>query len=169
MRAVRFVLNSCILFWSYTLIGFLARLILQTPLRMIGIAADTRAEYLWQTVVMYAIMLVVCVGHLLLRNAGQKVDYFRAVDNRPWDLREAVTYVLRNPDFWENSIGFAVWPLLFPKLFNTIHLLYVSRTTLETFPKPLLALLTVSMPFVLFSFAAWLLILYRWNVTRMHK
>ena len=77
--------------------------------------------------------------------------------------------VIKNKYFWINTAGFAVWPILVPKLFGAINLFYASKEFLSSFPISILVIFTVDLPFVVFSFIAWLIVTRYWSKTRMHR
>ncbi len=167
-KILSFLVNSVILFVSYFIGAFLVMLILQVPMR-IFIDAETRLEFLWKTVVQYAAMVAVCVVFLLVRNPEHKVAYLKHIEGDDWTLRDACLYVIKNKNFWLNTLGFAVWPIIVPKYFGTVNLLYVSEEFLRTFPRSVLTIFTVDLPFVILSFAAWLILTRRWSRTRLHS
>lgn len=166
-KIIKFVFNSVISYWSYFLISFLLIMILQTPMRLI-FGAETKVEYLWKTVLMYAVMIEVCVVQLLFRASEQKLQYLKHIEGGAWSFGDSVIYTLKNKAFWANSIGFAIWPIILPKLFGVINLLYVSKDFLETFPKSILVLFTVDLPFLLLSLVAWVVIQHFWSIKRLH-
>ena len=163
-----FIGNSLILFVSYFIMTTLTIMILQTPMRII-FEAESKPEYLWKTIVLYGGMVVVCVIHFLNRNPGQKLQYLRHIENTSFQLKDAFFYVIKNKDFWKNCLGFSVWPIIIPKIFGVINLLYVSRGFLNSFPKFILTVFTVDLPFILISFITWIVFLHRWSANRLHK
>lgn len=166
-KVINIAINSVILFVTYIITAFLIMLILQVPMRIV-FDAESTLEYLWKTVVQYACMVAVCVGFLLFRNPEHKVEYIKHIENGEWNFVDACRYTLKNKNFWINSAGFAIWPVIVPKLFGTINLIYVSKEFLNSFPKSILVILTVDIPFVIFSFAAWLIVTRYWSKTRIH-
>ena len=78
-------------------------------------------------------------------------------------------YILKNKDFWFNTLGFAIWPVIVPTLFGVINRLYVSASFLESFPASILSIITVDVPFILLSLVAWMIILYRWSKGRLYS
>ena len=167
-KVINCAINSVILFVTYFITAFLILLILQVPMRFI-FEAGTKLEFLWKTIVQYACMVVVCVGFLLLRNPEHKVEYLKHIENGEWNFRDACLYTSRNKNFWINSVGFAIWPVLIPKYFGAINLLYASEEFLNSFPTAIFVIFTVDVPFVIFSFAAWLIVTRYWSKTRMHR
>ena len=167
-KAISFVINSIILFVSYFITAFLVMLILQVPMR-IFIDAESRLEFFWKTVVQYACMVAVCVVFLLVRNPEHKVSYLKHIENSEWELRDACLYVIKNKNFWLNTVGFAIWPIFVPKYFGALNLFYVSKEFLSSFPSSILVIFTVDLPFVLFSFIAWVIVLRHWSKTRLHR
>ena len=143
-------------------------MILQTPMRLV-FGAETKLEYLWKTVLMYAVMIEVCVVQLLFRSTEQKLQYLKHIEGGAWNFGDSVIYTFKNKTFWASSIGFAIWPVILPKLFGVINLLYVSKDFLESFPKSVLVLVTVDLPFILISFASWIMIEYFWSAKRLHS
>ena len=167
-KAINFVINSIILFVSYFITAFLVMLILQVPMR-IFIDAESQLEFFWKAVTQYACMVAVCVVFLLVRNPEHKTLYLKHIENGEWNLRDACVYVIKNKYFWINTAGFAVWPILVPKLFGAINLFYASKEFLSSFPISILVIFTVDLPFVVFSFIAWLIVTRYWSKTRMHR
>ena len=163
-----FIINSFILFWSYFLTSFLCLMVLQTFMRLI-FDADSKWEFAWKTLVMYAFMLITCMVHLKVTASTHKTKYLTYMSGKEWSLKETLAYVLKNTDFWLNTIGFAIWPIIIPKFFGAIQRLYVSATFLETFPRAVLAIPTVSLPIVILSLAGWVLTLRTWCMGRLHK
>ena len=163
-----FIINSFILFWSYFLTSFLCLMVLQTFMRLI-FDADSKWEFAWKTLVMYAFMLITCMVHLKVTASTHKTKYLTYMSGKEWSLKETLAYVLKNTDFWLNTIGFAIWPIIIPKFFGAIQWLYVSATFLETFPRAILAIPTVSLPIVILSLAGWVLTLRTWCMGRLHK
>jgi len=166
-KLISFAINSVILFVTYVLTAFLIMLILQVPMRII-FDAESKSEFLWKTIVQYACMVAVCVGFLLFRNPEHKIDYLKHIENGEWSLKDSCLYTMKNKHFWINTIGFAVWPVIIPKLFGTINLLYASEEFLLNFPSSILVIFTVDVPFVIFSFAAWMIVTRYWSKTRIH-
>ena len=167
-KVINFIGNSIFLFGTYIIAAFLIMLILQVPMR-IFIDAESQLEYLWKALVQYAVMVAVCVVFLLVRNTEHKVVYLKHIENGEWNLRDACVYVIKNKYFWINTAGFAVWPILVPKLFGAINLFYASKDFLSSFPISILVIFTVDLPFVVFSFIAWLIVTRYWSKTRMHR
>ena len=162
-----FVVNSIVLFWSYFLSSTLCLAALQTIMRVF-VDADSKGEYLWKTVCLYAWMLVTCVIHLRATASTHKTKYLAQMEGKEWGLGEGIKYTLKNRDFWLNSIGFAIWPILIPKIFGAIHRLYFTPTFLESFPQAIISVLTVSLPIVILSAIGWVFVLYRWSKNRLH-
>ena len=167
-RIGSFIVTSFVLFWSYFVSSFLCLMLLQTFLRLL-IDADSRGEYLWKTLVMYAWMVMTCVLQLRVTASTHKPGYLAYMQGKEWSLRETVTYILKNTDFWLSSIGFAIWPVLVPQLFGAILRLYVSAEFLSVFPRAILALPTVSLPIMLLSAVGWVIVLRSWCMNRIHK
>lgn len=163
-----FIVNSFILFWSYFLTSFLCLMVLQTFMRLI-FDADSKWEFAWKTLVMYAFMLITCMVHLKVTASTHKTKYLTYMSGKEWSFKETLAYVLKNTDFWLNTIGFAIWPIIIPKFFGAIQRLYVSAAFLETFPRAILAIPTVSLPIVILSLAGWVLTLRTWCMGRLHK
>ena len=163
-----FIINSVALFVSYFIMTILVIMVLQTPMRIL-FDADSKSEYFWKTIVLYAGMVVVCVGQFLTRDPGQKVQYLKHIENTSFDIKDSCLYVLKNKDFWKNSIGFSIWPIMIPKIFGVINLLYVSAEFLQIFPKSILTIFTVDLPFIAISFVTWIVMLYSWSAKRLHK
>lgn len=162
-----FAVNSIILFWSYFLSSSLWLLFAQTFMR-IFIAADSKGEYLWKSFCMYAWILLTCVIHLVATATTHKPKYLTYMTGKEWKLKEAVIYTVKNFDFWYNTIGFAIWPVILPKLFGAINRLFVSIEFYNTFPLSILSIATVSVPIILFSLVGWLLVLKYWYKKRLH-
>ncbi len=167
-KALDFVINSVAMFVSYIFMMLVLFVIFQTVLRTF-IPADTVFEYLWKTILCYALMIVVCVGHFLLRNASQKPKYFAYIENRDWNIKDTAAYVIKNPDFWLNCVAFSIWPIVLPQLFAVISMLYVGNEFWAVCPKSLINIPTVIIPFVIFSFISWIAVLYNWDKNRLHK
>lgn len=163
-----FILNSVVLFWSYFISSFLCMLVLQTAIR-IFVEADSKGEYLWKSVCMYAFMLGTCMVYLKVTASTHKTKYLAYMSGKDWSFKETLSYILKNPEFWSASIGFAIWPVMLPKLFGAIHRLYFSPELLVSFPRALLSVLTVSLPILILSAVAWLLVLRSWCKNRMHQ
>ncbi len=163
-----FILNSIVLFWSYFISSFLCLLVLQTVMRLF-VDADSKGEYLWKAVLMYAFMLGTCMVYLKVTASTHKPRYFAYMSGKNRSFKETLVYILKNPEFWSASIGFAIWPVILPKLFGAIHRLYVSPELLVSFPRLILSLLTVSLPILILSAVGWLLVLRSWCKSRMHK
>ena len=166
-KVFRFLLNSVSLFWSYLLVVFLIGLIIMVPLRVF-IPAESRGEYLWKTILQYLIMIVVCSVHLLITAPTYKVYYLHTLGAEKWSLRSAFLYTVKNPGFWYNFAGFAVWPIILPRLFGVVNLLYFDQSVLQSFPNSILTILTVDLPFLLLSVPAWLLVLHHWSKKRLY-
>ncbi|MBE6675505.1 MAG: hypothetical protein E7594_01555 [Ruminococcaceae bacterium] len=164
----RFLLHSLVLFWSYFLSSFLCLLVLQTVMRLF-VEADSKGEYFWKSVCMYAFMLGTCMVYLKVTASTHKTQYLAYMNGREWSFKKTLAYILKNPDYWSASLGFAIWPVILPKLFGAIHRLYVSPELLISFPRAILSVLTVSLPIVVLSAVAWLLVLRLWCKNRMHK
>jgi len=162
-----FILHSVVLFWSYFLSSSLCLLVLQTAVR-IFIEADSKGEYLWKSVCMYAFMLGTCMVYLKVTASTHKTGYFAYMSGKEWSFRETLQYILKNADFWSASLGFAVWPVMLPKLFGAIHRLYFSPEFLASFPRAILSVVTVSLPILILSAFGWLLVLRSWCKHRMH-
>ncbi|MBQ7378103.1 MAG: hypothetical protein IJW70_00320 [Clostridia bacterium] len=162
-----FIVNSVALFWSYFISSFLCLLVMQTVMRLF-IDADSKGEYLWKTVCLYAFMLGTCMVYLKVTASTHKTKYLTYMSGKEWSFKHTWGYILKNPEFWQVSIGFAIWPVIIPKLFGSIHRLYVSPEFLASFPLPILSVFTVSLPILMLSAAAWLLVLRSWCKNRMH-
>ena len=162
-----FVINSLVLFWSYFISSFLCLLVLQTFMRLF-FDADSKGEYLWKTVCLYAFMLGTCMAYLKISASTHKPKYLAYMSGKEWSFKSTFDYILKNSDFWSGSIGFAVWPVIIPQLFGAIHRLYVSPEFSARFPRPILSLFMVSLPILVLSAAAWLLVLRSWCKGRMH-
>lgn len=162
-----FLLNSVVLFWSYFISSFLCLLVLQTVMRLF-VEADSKGEYLWKSVCMYAFVLGTCMVYLQITASTHKPRYLAYMSGKDWSFKETLAYILKNPEFWLASIGFAIWPVILPKLFGAIHRLYFSPELLLSVPRAILSLVTVSLPIVILSAVAWLLVLRSWCKNRMH-
>ena len=162
-----FILNSVVLFWSYFISSFLCLLVLQMIMR-IFVEADSKGEYLWKAVLMYAFMLGTCMVYLKVMASTHKTKYLAYMSGKGWSFKYTLVYILKNTDFWSGSIGFAIWPVVPPKLFGAIHRLYVSPELMVSFPRPILSLLTVSLPILILSVVGWLIVLHSWCKSRMH-
>ena len=163
-----FLLNSVILFGSYFLISSLFILVLQTVLR-IFIDANSKGEFLWKTLCMYAFMAVTMAVFLSATRSSEKAKYFAYMEGREKTFGETALYVLHNKDFWMCSAGFAIWPILLPMLFGSINRLYLSAELYRIFPLSILSMLTVSSPILVLSFVAWVFVLRDWEKDRLHK
>ncbi len=153
---------------SYFLIDWGIMAIGGTLLRFI-IPADSIGEIIWKIVVGYAVMLGVCVGQFLIRHGGLRVEYLKAVDNHEWNFKAAASFVFHCPEFWFNTIGFALFPIFVPTIFGYISGPIVGSALWNSVPKSIINIFTVSIPFCLLSFGAWMFMLYRWNKNRLHK
>lgn len=162
-----FLLNSVVLFWSYFISSFLCLLVLQTVMRLF-VEADSKGEYLWKSVCMYAFVLGTCMVYLQITASTHKPRYLAYMSGKDWSFKETLAYILKNSEFWLASIGFAIWPVILPKLFGAIHRLYFSPELLLSVPRAILSLVTVSLPIVVLSAVAWLLVLRSWCKNRMH-
>ena len=103
-KVINFIGNSIFLFGTYIIAAFLVMLVLQVPMR-IFIDAESQLEYLWKALVQYAVMVVVCVVFLLIRNTEHKVVYLKHIENGEWNLRDACVYVIKNKYFWITNIS----------------------------------------------------------------
>ena len=162
-----FIVNSFVLFWSYFVSSTLCLIVLQIVMRMF-IDASSRGEYLWKTIYLYAWMSATCMTHLKVTASTHKTKYLAHMRGKEWTFRGALVYTLRNGDFWLNSIGFAIWPVIIPKFFGVIHLLYVSPQFMESFPASILSIPTVSLPILIFSAIGWVMVLRLWCKNRIH-
>ena len=165
-KVVSFVVNSVVLFWGYFLLSFLIMFALQVPMRVIFDAFSVW-EYLWKAIVTYASMVAVCVVKELMDSTNQKRRYLDHLGDGEWSLKDSVLYTVKNPIFWRNTIGFAIWPVIVPRFSGAIHLLYVSPEFLAGFPAAALSVPTVSLPIVVLSFVGWILTLRGWCKGRM--
>ena len=111
-------------------------------------------------------MILVCVGHLLFRSSEQKLQYLHHIEQSGWSFGDGASYVIKNKQFWMNTVGFAVWPVMIPGLFGVINRLYVSKSFLEQFPKQVLVIFTVILPFALLSYLTWNVVLRYWSVRK---
>jgi len=162
-----FLLNSVVLFWSYFISSFLCLLVLQTVMRLF-VEADSKWEYLWKSACMYAFVLGTCMVYLQITASTLKPRYLAYMSGKDWSFKETLAYILKNQEFWSVSLGFAIWPVILPKLFGAIHRLYFSPELLVSFPRAILSFVTVSLPIVILSAVAWLLVLRLWCKSRMH-
>ena len=162
-----FIVNSFVLFWSYFLSSTLCVMVAQTVMRLF-IDANSKGEYLWKTIYLYAWMLATCMIHLKITASTHKTKYLAYMKGKEASLGEAVKYALKNSDFWLNSIGFAIWPVIIPKFFGVIHLLYFSPELVASFPQQFLSVITVSVPIVIFSAIGWVVVLHQWCKKRIH-
>lgn len=165
-RLGRFVVNSFVLFWSYFLSSTLCIAVLQTLMRLF-IDANSKGEYLWKTLLSYACMLLTCMIHLKVFASTYKTGYLACMNGEEWRVGSAAGYTVRNLDFWLNTIGFAIWPVIVPRFSGAIHLLYVSPEFLAGFPAAVLSVPTVSLPIVVLSLVGWILTLRGWCKGRM--
>ena len=163
-----FILNSIVLFWSYFISSSLCLLVLQTAMR-IFVEADSKGEYLWKSICMYAFVLGTCMAYLQVTASTHKPRYLAYMNGKDRSFVDTWVYILKNPEFWSASIGFAIWPVILPKLFGAIHRLYFSPELLESFPRAILSAVTVSCPILILSAAGWSLVLRWWYKNRMHK
>ena len=162
-----FIVNSLILFWSYFLGSTLCMMVLQTAMRLF-IDANSKGEYLWKTFCLYAWMLVACMVHLKITASTHKARFLTHMKGKEWSFKDAMSYILENSDFWLNSIGFAIWPMIIPKFFGVINLFYFSPSFVASFPRSILSGLTVSLPILIFSAIGWVVVLHRWCRNRIH-
>ena len=58
-----FIVNSFVLFWSCFLTSTLCMMVVQTIMRLF-VDANSKGEYLWKTIYLYAWILVTCMVHL---------------------------------------------------------------------------------------------------------
>jgi hypothetical protein len=161
-----FIVNSFVLFWSYFLTSTLGLVVAQTVMRLF-VEGDSRGEYIWKTMYLYAWMLATCMVHLKATASTHKTKYLAFMKGKEWSFAETVGYTLKNGDFWANSIGFALWPVIIPKFFGVIHLCYFSPSAVAAFPGALLSVLTVSVPILLLSAVGWLFTLRAWCKNRI--
>ena len=162
-----FIVNSFVLFWSYFLTSTLCMMVVQTIMRLF-VDANSKGEYLWKTIYLYAWILVTCMVYLKATASTHKTQYLAFMKGKEWSLKDTVGYILKNSDFWLCSIGFAIWPVIIPKFFGVIHLLYVSPTFLESVPPAILSIPTVSLPILILSAVGWILVLRFWCKKRIH-
>ena len=167
-KVLSFLLNSFVLFWGYFISTILCLIGLQTLLRAF-IPAQTWGEYLWKTLFLYISMIIVCVVRLSVASPTYKVNYLAFLKYEKWNVKKALIYILKSKDFWYNTLGFAIWPVILPTLFGVINRLYVSTSFLESFPASILSIITVDVPFTLLSLVAWVIILYRWSKGRLYS
>ena len=167
-KVVSFVVNSVVLFWGYFLLSFLIMFVLQVPMRVIFDAFSVW-EYLWKAIVTYASMVAVCVVKELMDSTNQKRRYLDHLGDGEWSVKDSVLYTVKNPIFWRNTIGFAIWPVLIPRIFGAVTHLYFSEQTMETVPLSLLVIVSIVIPSFICSFLAWPCVLYHWSETRIHK
>lgn len=162
-----FIVNSFVLFWSYFLTSTLCMMVAQTVMRLF-VEANSKGEYLWKTIYLYGWMLATCMVHLKVTASTHKTQYLAFMKGKEWSLGTTAGYLLKNSDFWLNAIGFAIWPIIVPKFFGVIHLLYVSPAFLESFPRAVLSIPTVSLPILILSAVGWMLTLRAWCRKRIH-
>ena len=167
-KVLHFIINSFVLFWSYFISSTLIMIVPQIIFRTF-ITANSRGEYLWKAIFMYAWIMITCIIHLRITSPTHKQKYLNYVKEKEWSFKETLKYTLKNTDFWLNSIGFAIWPVFLPRLFGAINRLYVTPTFYESFPLSILSILTVSLPIIIISAIAWIIILRHWCQKRMHK
>ncbi len=154
---------------SYYLIYWTLTLILGTLLRWIGIPFASIWETIWEITLGFAVMLGVCVAQFLIQHGSLRVEYLTYIDNKDWIFKEAASFVFKCSEFWFNTIGFAFFPIFAPALFGYISIPIVGRGLWNSVPQSIINIFTVSIPFCLLSFGAWMFMLYRWNKTRLHK
>ena len=162
-----FIVTSIVLFGSYFLASTFGMMVIQTLMRLF-VDANSRGEYLWKTIYIYACITAICILHLKITATTQKTKFLTYMSGKKWSFKESISYILKSSDFWLNSIGFALWPMIVPKLFGVVNLLYFSPSVVENFPQSLLSALTVSLPILIFSGIGWELTLRRWYQSRMH-
>ncbi len=163
-----FLLNSVIQFGGYFLSSLLCIGVLQIVMRTF-IKAESTGENLWKTLVMYAFMMVTAVVFKTVARSSDKAGYFAYMEGREKSFKESARYTLKSVDFWLCSAGFAIWPIIIPKAFGAINRLFLGAELYESFPLSILSVLTVSLPIMAFSFIAWILVLRKWEKTRLHK
>ena len=161
------IVHSFVLFWSYFVSSLLCLMAMQTIMRLF-VDADSKGEFLWKTLFMYAWMATTCMVDLKITASTHKPKYLSYMRGKEWSLQDTVKYVLKNTDFWSGSIGFAVWPIIVPKFFGSIHRFYVSPEFLESFPRAILSVVTVSLPILILSAIGWVLVLRTWCKNRLH-
>lgn len=162
-----FIVTSIVLFGSYFLVSTLGMMVIQTLMRLF-VDANSHGEYLWKTIYVYMCIAAVCMFHLKITAATQKTKFLTYMSGKQWRFKESTGYILKSRDFWLNSIGFALWPMIVPKLFGVVNLLYFSPSVVENFPQSLLSVLTVSLPILFLSGIGWEFTLHRWYQSRMH-
>ena len=162
-----FAVNSVILFGSYFLSSLLCTMVLQTIMRAF-VDANSKGEYFWKTVLLYAFMLITCMVHLKITAPTHKTKYLASMKGKEWSLKGGIEYTLKNGDFWLNSVGFAIWPIIIPKFFGVIHLCYFTTNFVSSFPQAILSILTVSVPIFIFSAIGWVIVLHQWCKNRLH-
>lgn len=163
-----FLLGSVIQFGSYFLSSLLCIGVLQVLMRLF-IKADSWGENLWKALCMYAFMAAIAIAFKATAGSADKAKYFAYMEGRERSLKETALYTLKNADFWLCSTGFAIWPIILPKLFGAINRLYLSPELYEMFPLSILSVLTVSLPILVLSFVAWVLVLRSWEKKRLYK
>lgn len=162
-----FVVNSTVLFLSYFVSSTLCMIVVQ-PIMRLFVDANSKGEYLWKTVYLYAWILATCIVHLKITASTHKTKYLAAMKDKEWSLKGEFRYILKNSDFWINSVGFAIWPIIIPNFFGVIHLFYFRPNFVECFPKAILSIMTVSFPILIFSAIGWGLVLRQWFKNRLH-
>ena len=163
-----FLLNSVIQFGGYFLSSLLCIGVLQIVMRTF-IKAESTGENLWKTLVMYAFMAATAVVFKAVIRSSDKAGYFAHMEGRESSLKETARSTLKNVDFWLCSAGFAIWAIIIPKAFGAINRLFLGAELYESFPLSILSVLTVSLPIMAFSFAAWVIVPRYWEKNRLHK
>ena len=60
-------------------------MILQVPIRFV-VDVESQGEFLIKALLMYAVMIVVCVGYLLLCSSEQKLQYMHHIEQSGWSF-----------------------------------------------------------------------------------
>ena len=162
-----FVVNSLLLYWGFFLTSTLCGIFVQTIMRMF-IEANSKGEYIWRTIYFYIWMVITCVIHLRVTSSTHKTKFLTHMRDKEWSLGGGIKYILKNSDFWLNSIGFAIWPIIIPKFSGGLNLCYFSQKFIDRYPKAVLNIFTVSIPIIILSAVGWMLVLYQWNKNRLH-
>ena len=163
-----FLLNSVIQFGSYFLSSLLSIGVLQILMRLF-IKAESTGENLWKALVMYAFMAATAIAFKAVARSSDKTEYFAYMEGKEKSFKESARYTLKSVDFWLCSAGFAIWAIIIPKAFGAINRLFLGAELYETFPLSILSVLTVSLPIMAFSFAAWVIVPRYWEKNRLHK
>lgn len=149
MRYVKRILWGTVMFWlSY---GF--RLLALTALAMLFrmfIKSESFPEFLWMSLVTYAIPVIVCILKTTLDTGEEKRLYVSHLAEGEWSVKDSFLYTIRNEQFLFTSLTVAAWGVFLPSsfAFTTNRLFFYSLGEASNFRLYFLpGLLTFALPF----------------------